>query len=96
MEIQKKYRLAYAGIAIELLRPLAVDYVMTSEFDTDAMAFLEWNDARPEPDIEEIKRIIFALRAIEDSVENVFSDEQLAIFEQAAAEQAAAEQAGLS
>ena len=84
MEIPKKYRLAYAGMAIELLRPLAANYVMTSEFDMEVMAFLEWNDARSEPDIEEIKRIIFALRAIDDSVENVYSEEQVAIFKQAA------------
>lgn len=84
MEIEKKYRMAYAGMAIELLRPLATNYVMTSEFDTEAMAFLEWTDSRPEPDIDEIKRIIYALRDIEDSVENVYSEEQLAIFKQAA------------
>jgi len=75
----KNYRLAYAGMAIELLRPLAVDYAITSESDVDGLAFVEWNDPRPQPDISDVQRIVYALRAVEDSVESVYTKEQMTL-----------------
>lgn len=94
MSTPKNYRLAYVGMAIELLRPLATDYVVTSEFQTENFAFLEWSDPRPQPEVEEVLRIVEALRAVEDSVETVYTEEQLSLVPQPVEE--APEQEGLS
>ena len=78
----KTYRLAYAGMAIELLCPLATEYVVTSEFEPERFAFLEWNDPRPQPEEAEVQRLVYALRALEDTVETVYTEDQLALLPQ--------------
>lgn len=82
MEAPKIYRLAYAGMAIELLRPLATDYVITSEFQPENFAFLEWNDPRPQPEVADVQRLIYALRAVEDTAEAVYTEEQTKLLPQ--------------
>jgi hypothetical protein len=76
--MEKTYRFAHAETAIELLRPLAVDYVAQGQYTMQDFAILEWNDPRPQPELEEIQILVGALRAAEDLAVPVYTEEQLA------------------
>lgn len=77
----KAYRLSYAELAIELLRPLVSpsDYEIVGDLDIANFAFIDWRDSRPRPEVHEVQEIVYGLKNIEDAITPIYTDAQLEI-----------------
>jgi hypothetical protein len=70
MKQPKIYRLYGIDTAMHLLRPGASWEISNSSFS-------RWDDPRPCPTWEEVQATMEKIRAFEDSVDTVYTDEQL-------------------
>lgn len=66
----KIYRLYGVNTAIQLLRP-------GSKWALQNKTFVEWNDPRPCPTWEEIDDTMKKIKAFEDSINTIWTEEQL-------------------
>lgn len=66
----KIYRLYGVNTAIQLLRP-------GSKWSIQNKTFVEWNDPRPCPTWEEIDETMEKIKAFEDSINTIWTEEQL-------------------
>jgi hypothetical protein len=72
------YRWARLDFVIQLLRPgakFSASQTVREDGSSD-WSFSEWEDARPVPSREEILDAIGKVRALEDSVKTIYTDEQ--------------------
>lgn len=75
MENDKKiYRMYGINTAIQLLRP-------GSKWALQNKTFVEWNDPRPCPTWEEIEDTMQKIKAFEDSIKTLWTEEQLKTLE---------------
>tara|TARA_R100000234_G_C4939918_1_gene152463 strand:- start:168 stop:428 length:261 start_codon:yes stop_codon:yes gene_type:complete len=65
---EKFYRLTGIDSAIELLRPNA-------KWVLENGKFLEWNDDRPQPTLNEIKEVQLAAKRFEDSINTIWREQ---------------------
>ena len=73
---KKIYRFYGIDTAIEMLRPGAARWEATGQ------GFTLWEDSRPQPEWEEVKETMEKIKAFEDSINTVWSDEQLKAIEE--------------
>lgn len=66
----KIYRLYGVNTAIQLLRP-------GSKWSIRNKTFVEWNDPRPCPTWKEIDETMEKIKAFEDSINTIWTEEQL-------------------
>jgi len=64
--MEKRYRFYGADTAIELLRPQA------GPWQFNGREITIWNDPRPKPTAEEIRDAMEKIKAMEDSIENIW------------------------
>jgi hypothetical protein len=77
-----KYRIAHPDMAIELLRPGAKYRAQVKSSDgQEEIEFAEWDDERPQPSSAEIFSIVSSMRAIEESINIIYTDEQKKILD---------------
>ena len=80
-----KYRIAHPDMAIELLRPGARYRAQVKSGEGEEIEFAEWDDERPQPSSAEIFSIVNSMRAIEESINIIYTDEQKKILDSVAA-----------
>jgi len=68
--MKKIYRLFGINTAMYLLRPGA-------SWECDGQKFTRWEDERPCPTIEEVYETIDKIKAFEDSINTIYTSEQL-------------------
>jgi len=66
----KVYKFLGIDTAMHLLRPGA-------KWEISNNVFTRWDDRRPCPSIEEVYSVIDKIRAFEDSIATIYTDEQL-------------------
>ena len=66
----KIYRLMGIDTAMHLLRPGA-------SWECDGQRFTRWEDERPCPTIEEVYETIDKIKAFEDSIDTIYTKDQL-------------------
>ena len=72
----KIYRFYGINTAIELLRPGA------GRWEASGQGFTLWEDSRPQPEWDEVKETMEKIKAFEDSINTLWSDEQLKAIEE--------------
>ena len=70
MSDPKIYRLMGIDTAMDLLRPGA-------SWECDGQRFTRWEDERPCPTIEEVYETIDKIKSFEDSINTIYTKEQL-------------------
>ena len=70
MTEEKIYRLTGIDSAIEMLRPSA-------KWEITNHHFSKWDDDRPQPSMEEVKKVQKLAREFEDKLDTIWTKEQL-------------------
>jgi len=71
MDRIKAYQLVGIETAMHMLRPGAIWEITNREFT-------KWDDPRPCPSIEEVFETVEKIKAFEDSINTIWTDDQLA------------------
>jgi len=71
MEQSRLYKLYGINVAVELLRPGA-------KWQYNGHGFTEWDDPRPMPSVEEVNDVMAKIKAFEDSIPTMWTEQQLA------------------
>ena len=71
MSDNKIYRMYGINTAIDMLRPGA-----KWEW-TGGVGFTRWDDSRPQPSVQEVEETMEKIKAFEDSINTLWTDEQL-------------------
>ena len=68
--MEKIYRLTGLDSAVEMLRPSA-------KWEISNHHFSKWDDDRPQPSMEEVKKVQKLAREFEDKLDTIWTKEQL-------------------